>query len=383
MVAGFKDRSDIDVRVGLLSSHTSNGTNLPTGRAGLVAFNIVRKSPVRSVMLRAALGGPLTEAENAFLSACAEESKECDVAIWLGLSWDPVSLSLPRVCACPVIHHATDSISLAEINRLPGSEKWLRIKVARSLERRVLNAGYVKVVYNSPQDSKQAVSLLSGAEDNRVATLPIGVDPDVFYPERVRIDRRPLRVILSGVMNYRPNVDAALALVRDILPHIRADVEIAIVGRDPTPDLMELSVTNANVVVTGAVLSLADELRRSDIFAAPMVSGGGISNKVLEALSCGLPVVVTPLVADNFPDKPEAMRVAKGASDFASAIDDLAADAGLRSRLSLGAAEYIRAGTWSWQSRSDRLFDVLQECAETESAIAGRSFKSRRTPLSR
>jgi glycosyltransferase involved in cell wall biosynthesis len=106
---------------------------------------------------------------------------------------------------------------------------------------------------------------------------------------------------------------------------------------------------------------MAAELREGDIFVAPMVSGGGISNKVLEAMASGLPVVTTPLVAENFPDKPKAMWVATTNKDIASSIDMLANDRELRTRMAFDAAEYIRSGNWSWQTRADKLVKLLRE----------------------
>ena len=365
MAAGFKKRPGIDIRVGILRDGSSPVADAPPPPVGeqIVAFQFYRNQNVRSVMLRAALGGPLAAAESAFLAACAEESKRCDIVVWLGLSWDPVSLRLPSACSCPVVNHPTDSITLAEINRLPGAAQSLRIFVARRLETRVLNAGYTKAIYNSPQDARYAASLLPPSRRSQIVTLPIGIDTDMFHPEPCRSGTRQIRVVFSGVMNYRPNVDAALSLIRGVRPHIVENVEIRIIGRNPAPELVSLSKETPGVTVTGAVPNIADELRNSDIFVAPMVSGGGISNKVLEAMACGLPVVTTPLVADNFPDRPGAMIVATTEKEIAAAIDTLVQDGDLRSRLSVEASEYMRTGTWCWQARADRLLGLLKECA--------------------
>ena len=119
---------------------------------------------------------------------------------------DPVTLRLPAVCRCPVVQHPTDSITLSEINRLPGPARRLRIKLARSLETRVLRSGYASSIYNSPQDADLARSLIAETEQARIVTMPIGVDSGVFHPATSKPDRQPVRVIFSGVMNYRPNV---------------------------------------------------------------------------------------------------------------------------------------------------------------------------------
>jgi glycosyltransferase involved in cell wall biosynthesis len=260
-----------------------------------------------------------------------------------------------------VIQHPTDSIALAEITRLPCVARPLRIRVARNLEKRVLKAGYTKSIYNSPQDAKFARTLVPESDRERIVALPIGVDTTIFHPAPEKLTNGCVRVIFSGSMNYRPNIDAALALVRDVLPKITSNVEIRLVGRNPAAELLQLAVNNPRVAVTGAVSDIAAELRAGDIFVAPMVSGGGISNKVLEAMASGLPVITTPLVADNFPDRPASMWVASKSEDIAAAIDTLAGNADLRSRRAREAAEYIRTGSWSWQSRADRLIELLRQ----------------------
>ncbi len=57
--------------------------------------------------------------------------------------------------------------------------------------------------------------------------------------------------------------------------------------------------------------------------AAPLFIARGIQNKVLEAIAAGLPVVVTPVVAEGLPrDVLPACRVAGTAEAFAGAIID-------------------------------------------------------------
>jgi len=364
LLAGLGRHSDIGVRIGLLKRiNVADDAVQPPSEHPVVLFRVNRRSTVRSVMLRAALGGPLTEDESGFLHATAHHSGDCDVAVWLGLSWDPVSLKLPGVCRCPVIQHPTDSITLAESTRLPSLARPLRIRVAKNLETRVLKAGYAKSIYNSPEDAKFARSLVPEPDRERIVALPIGVDTTIFHPPSSRAVGDSVRVVFSGVMNYRPNVDAALALVRDVLPKITSNVEVRLIGRNPAPELLQLALNNPRVAVTGAVSDIAAELRAGDIFVAPMVSGGGISNKVLEAMASGLPVITTPLVADNFPDRPDSMWVANKSEDIAAAVDTLAGNADLRFRRASEAAEYIRAGNWSWQSRADRLIELLRQNA--------------------
>jgi glycosyltransferase involved in cell wall biosynthesis len=352
--------SGIDVSVGLLSlrqrQHRSDDNACYT-----IAFRANRASSIRSAMVRAALGGPLTSGEHRFLALASQVSLGFSAAIWMGLSWDPVSLRLPRVCSCPILHQPVDSLALSEITRRPGVSRALRVRTSRMIESRILRAGYVGSVYNSPQDAEFARSLAPPNYVGRVRSLPIGVDVRTFFPAAIRPRNPRIRVILSGAMDYRPNVDAAVFLVRDVLPRVQSEIEIRIVGRSPVPEVMDLGGVNPRVTVTGAVPSIADELRAADLFVAPMVSGGGISNKVLEAMACGLPVIVTPLVADNFADSPGAMLVGRSAGEIAGMIDQMAGNTELRWQSGAAATRYIQSGNWSWQFRTSQILEMLKE----------------------
>jgi len=339
------------------------------GWGSLVTHRATRNSWIRNRMLRAALGGPLIRAEKEFLRVCSDESVTADVAVWFGLSWDPVSLRLPAACHCPVVHHPTDSITRAEVNRVPTLFKGLRIRIARNLERRLLRAGYVRSVYNSPLDAEAGRALAPTDARESIVALPCGIDDGLFAPPAVKVQYSRTRIAFSGVMNYRPNVDAALFLVKKVLPCIKADVEVRIVGRNPLPEVEKLQESDPRVIVTGAVANVADELRLSDIYVAPMVSGVGILNKVLEAMACGLPVVLTPLVAGNFPRRSKSMLVAQSAPEIALAIDMLAADRDLRLRLAADSVNYVNSPDWSWNARAANLRSLLAACAQPKRVL--------------
>ncbi|HEY0206631.1 MAG TPA: glycosyltransferase family 4 protein [Acetobacteraceae bacterium] len=104
-----------------------------------------------------------------------------------------------------------------------------------------------------------------------------------------------------GTLNFEPNVDAAFFLAREIWPVIKAacpDAELVIAGRNPTPEIQALArlpgiEVQANAPDMNVVLS------RSWVSIAPMRSGVGVKNKVLEAWACSRPVVLTPLAVNG------------------------------------------------------------------------------------
>lgn len=97
-----------------------------------------------------------------------------------------------------------------------------------------------------------------------------------------------------GNMSYGPNVQATLRLHDQIfrpLSETHPDLRLKIVGRAPTEAIRELEADD--VEVTGEVDSIWPHLADVDVMVFPMTLGGGLQNKVLEAIEAGCAVVVT------------------------------------------------------------------------------------------
>ncbi len=103
-------------------------------------------------------------------------------------------------------------------------------------------------------------------------------------------------LIFTGDMSFFQNVDACVYFVKNIYPKIKKevkDVKFYIVGRNPSKDVLKLAKEDTSITVTGFVENIYEYLKNSNIFVAPIRTGLGIRNKILEALACGLPVVAT------------------------------------------------------------------------------------------
>ena len=110
--------------------------------------------------------------------------------------------------------------------------------------------------------------------------------------------------MFCGVMNYEPNEEAGIRLIRDIWPLVRTrrpDARLTVVGAYPSARLREAARPDSTVKVTGAVPDVRPYLWESAVSAAPLRTARGLQNKVLEALAADLPVVTTPAVADGLP----------------------------------------------------------------------------------
>jgi glycosyltransferase involved in cell wall biosynthesis len=80
-------------------------------------------------------------------------------------------------------------------------------------------------------------------------------------------------------------------------------------------------VERPGIVVTGFVQSMPETLNRATVAVAPMRSGAGIQNKILEAMGCGLPLVTTTVgLGGIHAARGRDLLVADGAREFADAV---------------------------------------------------------------
>ncbi len=142
----------------------------------------------------------------------------------------------------------------------------------------------------------EADTLLARAPGNDIRVIPNGIDLEYYDPAacpKVRPDG--VSTVFCGAMDYKSNVDAVVWYHDEIFPLIQArrpDARFVIVGSKPAPEVQALAATDG-VEVTGRVPDVRPHVLGATVSVAPLRLGRGVPNKILEALSLSLPVVVT------------------------------------------------------------------------------------------
>jgi glycosyltransferase involved in cell wall biosynthesis len=154
----------------------------------------------------------------------------------------------------------------------------------------------------------------------------------------------PPTICLHGSLDYGPNADAAVVLVRDVLPLVRRSVPDAVVRLVGRHDgRVERFASLPGVEVAGFVPDIRTELARADVIAVPLRIGAGTRIKILEALAEQVPVVSTTLGIEGLDLEPG--RHVLGADEpesFAAACVSLLTDAALRRELAVAGAARVR-----------------------------------------
>jgi len=172
--------------------------------------------------------------------------------------------------------------------------------------------------------------------------------------------------VFSGVMEYPPNIDAAVYFATEILPLVQRRVPTAefwIVGRSPVQEILELAEIKG-VRVLSDVPDMPTTLRRCRVAVAPMRQGAGVKNKVLEAWAVGLPVVMTEHASNGLAiEGRNRALVTQSRESMVEAISWLLSDEAAASELGELARRHV-ALHHGWDEIGRRFHAILEEaCA--------------------
>ena len=162
-------------------------------------------------------------------------------------------------------------------------------------------------------------------------------------------------------MDYDPNVDAVLYFVDEILPIILKSfpkVKFLIAGQRPIDKVRELDNGN-NILVTGFIPDLSETYNSASVVVAPLRFGAGTQNKVLEAMSMGIPVVCSNIGFEGLGiDDGQGAFMRLGASDFADQVVTLLSNEVLRENTGKKGIEVIQK-SFTWETIAERLSSFL------------------------
>lgn len=250
------------------------------------------------------------------------------------------------------------------------ARRFLFLLGQRIAEKRFLpNVDLVSFVSSADQ-----VSFLSRHPRQQTLVVANGVDAEHFTPPAGSGRAEPPTVVFLGNLGHAPNSDAAMYLLREIMPLIqkhRPDVRGLIVGTDPPSVLRDL--TSAGAEVTGWVEDVRPFLWDASVVLQPMRIGTGIKNKLLEAWAAGAAVVSTPLGIQGTPAEPDRnVLLGQTPAELADQALRIIDDPALGDSLGRAGMETV-AGQMTWQAMARRLLDAAGERAGASEAAHGLS----------
>jgi glycosyltransferase involved in cell wall biosynthesis len=260
------------------------------------------------------------------------------------VEWVETALLICRH-ATPMILDAHDVITkpaeraARQSRGLAGLWRRLVLTVTRRIESLVMGR-FAAVITLSAFDRDYLHAMLPGL-DVRTIPIPAGLDMTGRGFERERNT-----ILFLASYRYRPvNVQGALWFCREVLPLVRAsvpDARFVIAGYGPPPELTALAA-DPQIEVPGFVDDLEACYKRATVFVAPVLQGGGIIVKVLDALAAGTPVVTTTYGNEGVGGAPgKDLLVADDPRAFAKAVVSVIQDRDLAERLAVSGSAFVR-----------------------------------------
>lgn len=188
-----------------------------------------------------------------------------------------------------------------------------------------------------------------------IKVIPNGI-AEHFFLEKT--DSQEIDILFTGNLSYNPNIEACLFIHNEVSGLLDKNTSIAFVGANP--HRMVRKCASNQIRITGWVDDIAAYYRKSRIFVAPMFSGSGMQNKILEAMASGLPCVTTQLVNNAIKAESEVeILLAETAEEFAYQIKRLREDDLLYRQISTNAKNFVRAH-FDWKSVNRSLTELIE-----------------------
>jgi colanic acid/amylovoran biosynthesis glycosyltransferase len=211
-------------------------------------------------------------------------------------------------------------------------------------------------------------ALQYGLDPAKAWVIRPAVDPGFFCPPAPpKIEDSTFRIVSVGSLNGRKGYEYALLAVRLLLDR-GVLAELHIIGDGPERERLLYTIDDLELhgqVHLHGRLSPAEvrsRLQQADAFLLPSLSEG-ISNAVLEAMACGLPVVTTDCggMREAVTDGVEGLVVPVRAPEaMAAALTRLASDRNLARRMGEAARKRILS-EFTLKQQIDQFIELYQD----------------------
>jgi len=208
---------------------------------------------------------------------------------------------------------------------------------------------FPKVVLVSENDVQYLENQL-GNPTTSLAVYTNGVDCLSSIPQSYNKNK----ICFIGNMRTLQNQDAVLHFVNDIFPLIKKAVPNAVftvIGAEPPENILALA-DGKNIIVTGFVDDIQTAVSECCLAVAPVRVAAGIQNKVLVAMGCGVPVVMSSLISGAIPELSDGKNcfIQDDANIFAEKCILLMQDNEVRSVISRTGYETVKTH-YSWNEK--------------------------------
>lgn len=245
-------------------------------------------------------------------------------------------------------------------------------------------AGFANSILTTEREARLLGELDEFTRRARLRIITNGVDLDYFHPVETASLNVPAqrwntpRLVFTGAMDYRANVEAVEWFVHEVFPlikHREPRAEFFIVGSNPVAAVKKLA-EHPGVTVTGFVEEIPPYLHEATACVVPLRIARGVQNKLLEAMACGKAVIASPEAAAAFRvTHDEQLLVAGSAAEFAEATVQVIRDQSLSQRLGWNARRFVEL-EHDWQPLLQRLVELVESAGQRRIETESRNVRA-------
>lgn len=198
---------------------------------------------------------------------------------------------------------------------------------------------------------------LPSSHRQEVYIVPNGVDLEYYHPQEAE---KKFDVAFCGNMQYEPNIRTAVYLATQVMPLVwskHPQARLLIAGATPVAEVWRLA--NERVEVRANVPDIRQCYASTKVFAAPMQSGSGLQNKLLEAMAMEIPCVTSSLANNSLGAEGQEILVGDTPQEVARHILYLLDSQQQRDILTDNARHFVRTH-YAWQVANEKLNAILQ-----------------------
>ena len=235
--------------------------------------------------------------------------------------------------------------------------RWLFRREAQKMA--TLEARLFKAFDHATIISNQDREQLAFSEKGEVVVVPNGIDTQFF---KACDQEKKYDLIFVGNMGYHPNVVAAQYLVKEIMPLIwekNESVQVLLAGARPAMEVKRLA--GPRVTVSGWMDDIREAYASGRIFVAPLFLGSGQQNKILEAMSMGLPCITTPMVNNAIGGvNNKNILLAENKNEFSLQALDLLGSTQRQKEIGNAAMAFVME-SFSWEQSVQKLVALIKD----------------------
>ncbi len=268
-------------------------------------------------------------------------------------------LNQPQKSNSLIIFDAVDSYALGYKRAINKTKSFLW-KNIYSIESNRLHKYEKKIV------SQANVTLLVNEEETdywkkygNCVLMPNGVKEELY--DYNLIDTPENAVAFFGKMDYPPNIDAVKWYAKNVLPFLPSEIKLYIVGGSPSKSILKLAKQHKNIEVTGFLDDPYKLLSKCLAVIAPMHTGGGIQNKVLETMALGQVNILSSLAAKPIGGiHKKHFLIAETPEEHIDFINLMHSNPSLRHEIGINARSLIKQN-FSWKKNKERLKEIVEQ----------------------